>query len=175
MSANISGSVPAARPDADAADSEAIAPSSVPAQPSQPSQTAPGYAPGLSGLERVRLARKPETTRRLHRLRHELGKISPLPSNPTQARIEIVDAMARANLSAWTVPELSGPSAVRHADGSIYVTLISHAIIFNPSGAFRIIDLHHDGRVYFEMAGEGNLTFRQLGRDAGEPGASACN
>lgn len=133
-------------------------------EPATPSRAAPSRAPGLAelrselprpeaaGRSRVSLSRKPETMRRLHRLRRELGKISPAPSNPEQARAEIIDAMARAELSGWTVPELSDPSAMRLEDGSIRIGLISHAIVFRADGGFRIVDLAQSESVYFEMA-----------------------
>ncbi|WP_176860797.1 hypothetical protein [Paraburkholderia phenazinium] len=97
--------------------------------------------------------RKPETKQRLGRLRRELNRTSPSPSNPQEARAAIVEAMARANLSGWTVPLLSDDSTVQYADGSLQITLITHVIVFNPSGAFQIADLCPPGSVYFEMAG----------------------
>ncbi|WP_429289621.1 hypothetical protein [Paraburkholderia sp. CI3] len=101
-----------------------------------------------------RLTRRPETTKRLGRLRRELAKIRPTPSDPQEAREEIIKAMARAGLDDWTVPELSDASTVRHADGSARITLLAHAIIFSPAGAFRIVELHPPGRTYFEMGGQ---------------------
>ncbi|WP_206956657.1 hypothetical protein [Trinickia acidisoli] len=175
MNVNISMRGAAMLSAADASDSEAVAASPAPAKPLQAAHGLAELRPSLAqqqprDLSRICLARKPETTRRLHRLRRELGKISPAPPNPAQARAEIIDAMARANLSGWTVPELSDPSAVLHADGSICITLLSHAVIFHPNGAFQIIDLHHDERIYFEMPGRGTQVFRQLARQAKEPG-----
>ncbi|MGF2507673.1 biotin/lipoyl-containing protein [Ralstonia pseudosolanacearum] len=50
-------------------------------------------------------------------------------------------------------------AAIRHADGSVEIGLISHAIVFNPGGAFRILDLLSPGSPYFEMAGHGGIAF----------------
>jgi hypothetical protein len=134
-----------------------------PTAPASTVQQAPACAPGLSelknervrseaaGRSRVSQPRKPETMRRLHRLRRELGKISPAPSNPEQARAEIIGAMERAELSGWTVPELSDPSAEQLEGGSIRIPLISHAIIFRADGGFRIVDLVQGESVYFDM------------------------
>lgn len=113
------------------------------------------------GRGRVLPPRNPETARRLHRLRRELSRISPAPSSAEQARAEIVRAMARADLSGWTVPELTDRAAVRLADGSFRITLVSHALILHPSGAFRIVDLRQDERLYFEMAGNPSGATRQ--------------
>lgn len=103
-------------------------------------------------MDRPKLMRAPQTRERLHRLRHELGKISP-PSTIEEARAEIIKAMARANLGAWRVPELTGDLALHHADGSVQVSLIAHVIVFNGSGAFQITDTHSPGAPYFEMCG----------------------
>ncbi len=67
--------------------------------------------------------------------------------------------MARADLAGWTLPALSDEAAIRHADGSVEIGLISHAIVFNPGGAFRILDLLSPGSPYFEMAGHGGIAF----------------
>lgn len=104
-------------------------------------------------MDRPKLMHTPQTRERLHRLRHELGKIRPPPSTIDEARAEIIKAMARANLSAWRVPELTGDSALQHADGSVQVNLIAHVIVFNVTGAFQIVDTHSPGAPYFEMCG----------------------
>lgn len=172
MDANISSSGTVPLQTGDSADVDAAACAHPPDAP----RAAPACPPGLSELHpasthieapllhRICVSRKPETTRRLHRLRHELSKISPPPSNPDEAREEIVDAMARADLSGWTVPELSDPSSVRQADGSVRITLISHAIVLQPNGGFKIVDLHYNESVYFEMAGQGKSNHRPFER-----------
>ena len=128
-------------------------------------------SPGLTQLPKPAAARPPaaptrvkavrtlETRQRLHRLRKELSKIDPPPACADDAHAEILAAMARAGLSGWTVPALSEPDNVRHADGSVVVSLVSHAIVFNAGGAFRIIDLLPPGSVYFELAGHGGAAF----------------
>ena len=152
--------------------SEADIGNAAPSESADTSRTALACAPGLSelkgerarseaaGRSRVSLPRKPETMRRLHRLRRELGKISPAPSGPEHARSEIIEAMVRAELSGWTVPELSDPSAMRLEDGSIRISLISHAILFRADGGFRIVDLAQGESVYFEMAPKQRLARR---------------
>jgi hypothetical protein len=100
-----------------------------------------------------------ETRQRLHRLRKELSKIDPPPACAEDAHADILAAMVRAGLSGWTLPALSDPSNARHADGSVVVSLVSHAIIFNARGAFRIIDLLPPGSVYFELAGNNDAAF----------------
>jgi hypothetical protein len=151
---NTSGIGPASGADIEAAAST---------RPANTSRAPLPCVPGLSELKsefarseaaarnRASLSRKPETMRRLHRLRRELSKISPTPSSPEQARSEIIEAMVRAELSGWTVPELSGPSATRLEDGAIRVSLISHAIVFPADGGFRIVDLAQGESLYFEM------------------------
>ncbi len=120
----------------------------------------PAHAPNAQPFAvRPKIGRKPETKRRLHRLRRELGRISPAPSDPAHARASIVDAMARAGLPGWTVPAFADESTVRFADGSAQVTLITHVIVFNPGGAFRIVDLCPPASVYFEIAGRDGLAF----------------
>ncbi|TAM85165.1 hypothetical protein EPN42_15995 [bacterium] len=133
------------------------------AEPTDTRRAAATCAPGFAELKgspvrseapeqnRVSVGRKPETTRRLHRLRHELRKISPPPTNREHARSAIIDAMARAELWGWTVPELHDPCAVRLDDGAIRISLISHAIIFCVDGSFRIVDLAQRESIYFEM------------------------
>ena len=128
-------------------------------------------APGLLQLPKPTAARPPatptrvkavrtlETRQRLHRLRKELSKIDPPPACAEAAHANILAAMARAGLSGWTLPALSDPANPRHADGSVVVSLVSHAIVFNAGGAFRIIDLLPPGSVYFELAGHGGAAF----------------
>ncbi len=116
----------------------------------------PRQPPAMDVLKR---RRKPETQQRLHRLRKALAEISPAPSSPEQAWTEILKAMARADLAGWTLPALSDDAAICHADGSVEIGLISHAIVFNPSGAFRITDVLPPGSLYFEMAGCGGIAF----------------
>ncbi|WP_439894177.1 hypothetical protein ACS7SF_21640 (plasmid) [Ralstonia sp. 25C] len=108
---------------------------------------------------RVKAVRTLETRQRLHRLRKELSKIDPPPACAEAAHADILAAMARAGLGNWTLPALSEPDNPRHADGSVVVSLVSHAIVFNASGAFRIIDLLPPGSVYFELAGHGGAAF----------------
>ncbi|WP_316667431.1 hypothetical protein [Ralstonia psammae] len=103
--------------------------------------------------------RTPETRQRLHRLRKELSKIAPAPACAEDAHADILAAMARAGLSGWTLPALSDPANPRHADGSVVVSLVSHTIVFNAGGAFRIIDLLPPGSVYFELAGHDGAAF----------------
>ncbi|MBW0447162.1 hypothetical protein EN871_23965 [bacterium M00.F.Ca.ET.228.01.1.1] len=114
---------------------------------------------GARPIDRPKLMRTPQTRERLHRLRHELGKIDPAPSTAQEAHAEVVKAMARANLGAWRVPELTAESAFCHPDGSVEVSLIAHVIVFNTSGAFRIVDTHPPGALYFEMCGRGGAAF----------------
>ncbi|CAJ0693402.1 hypothetical protein LMG18091_01778 [Ralstonia wenshanensis] len=128
-------------------------------------------APGLTQLPRPAAARQPaaparvkalrtlETRQRLHRLRKELGKIDPPPACAQDAHADILAAMARAGLGGWTLPALTDPANPRHADGSVTVSLVSHAIVFNAGGAFRIIDLLPPGSVYFELAGRDGAAF----------------
>lgn len=110
-------------------------------------------------MDRPKMMRTPLTRERLHRLRHELGKISPSPSTIEQARAEIIKAMARANLAAWRVPGLTGESAIHYTDGSVQVSLIAHEIVFNSTGAFQIVDTHPPGMPYFEMCGRDGAAF----------------
>ena len=112
-----------------------------------------------AGPTRVKPLRTLETRQRLHRLRKELGKIAPPPACAHHARAGILAAMARAGLSGWTLPALSDPANARHADGSVVVSLVSHAIVFNAGGAFRIFDLLPPGSVYFELAGHNGAAF----------------
>ncbi|MCR4469786.1 MULTISPECIES: hypothetical protein [unclassified Burkholderia] len=109
--------------------------------------------------DRPTMMRTPLTRERLHRLRQELGKISPSPSTIDEARAEIIKAMARANLDAWRVPGLTSESAVHYTDGSVQVCLIAHEIVFNSTGAFQIIDAHPHGMLYFEMCGRDGAAF----------------
>jgi hypothetical protein len=96
--------------------------------------------------------RRLQTQQRLGRLRQELAKIRPAPSCPEEARDEILGALARAGLGDWTVPELTDRAVRRCASGSLCVPLISHVLVFNPTGAFRIVDVFAGQQVYFEMA-----------------------
>lgn len=61
--------------------------------------------------------------------------------------------MARAGLAGWTVPELHDAAAQSYRDGSKRIDLISHGVVFNPWGAFRIVDLRAGAVVYFELPG----------------------
>ncbi|CAJ0701871.1 hypothetical protein LMG19089_02947 [Ralstonia edaphis] len=108
---------------------------------------------------RVKALRTLETRQRLHRLRKELGKIDPPPACAEDAHADILAAMARAGLGGWTLPALSDAANLRHADGSVMVSLVSHTIVFNAGGAFRIIDLLPPGSVYFELAGRDGAAF----------------
>ncbi|MGF7192231.1 hypothetical protein JOE11_005309 [Robbsia andropogonis] len=110
-------------------------------------------------MDHPKLLRTLQTRERLHRLRHELGKIDPAPSTAQEAHTEVVKAMVRANLCAWRVPALTAESALYHADGSVEVSLIAHVITFNTSGAFRIVDTHPPCTLYFEMCGRGGAAF----------------
>lgn len=112
-----------------------------------------------SAVGRIKVGRRPETRQRLHRLRRELGKIDPPPASPAQARAEIIEAMARAHLAGWAIPALSDDANIRDADGSVQMSLISHSIVFNASGAFRIMDLLPPASLYFEMNGRGGIAF----------------
>lgn len=112
-----------------------------------------------AGVRPLTPGRKPGTKQRLYRLRRELGRISPAPSDPHEARSAIVEAMVRAGLSGWAVPALADDATVHHADGSLEIALITHAIIFNPGGAFRIADLYPPVSVYFEMPGHDGDVF----------------
>jgi hypothetical protein len=99
------------------------------------------------------MSRSPWTRERLGRLRAELGKIDEPACSPEEARRKILDAMARAGLVGWTVPELFNDTVHRYADGSLRIGLLAHAIIFNPWGAFRIEDVHFPSVAYFELSG----------------------
>lgn len=100
-----------------------------------------------------RVTRRLQSRQRLGRLRQQLARIQPAPCSPAQAREEILGALARAGLADWTVPELSDACVRRCGEGSICIPLLSHVIVLNPSGAFRIIDLHAGQHLYFEMPG----------------------
>jgi hypothetical protein len=106
-----------------------------------------------------KVMRSPATRERLGRLRRELLKIDPPPNDPHEARMEIVNALARAHLSGWTVPELTDPMTTRYPDGSVRITLVSHVIVINPYGAFRIVDSHAPRTPYFEMRGRDDRAF----------------
>ena len=103
-----------------------------------------------SGVRRI--ARSPQTRERLGRLRAELGKISP-PENAEEARAEIIQALSRAGLGEWTLPELGDPQCERFANGSIAITLLAHTLWLSANGAFRIADLHPPQMTYFEARG----------------------
>jgi len=137
----------------DAATSQALS-----AAQDSPLTTAAPRAADAPGVQRV--TRSPKNRARLSRLRQELAKIDPAPSSPEDARNEIVQAMYRAHLSGWAVPELSdSTTTVCCADGSLRMTLLAHLIIFNPWGAFRIVDLHAPRVPYFEMQGRAGRPF----------------
>ena len=151
----------------------------VPAPPSRQPATEPAPGPGpsrgpagdgptaalaprmrqvpLPGVRRV--GRRLQTQQRLGRLRQELAKIRPAPSCPEEARDGILGALARAGLGDWTVPGLDADVVSRCACGSICVPLISHVIVLNPSGAFRIVDVFNGQHLYFEMAARDGAPF----------------
>ncbi|MBN3725922.1 hypothetical protein [Burkholderia sp. Ac-20379] len=104
-------------------------------------------------------ARRGETVERLGRLRAELSRIAPPPDSAEAARDAILAAMARAGLEGWTVPELHDAATLAYQDGSKRIDLISHGVVFNPWGAFRIVDLRAGAAVYFELAGAGPREF----------------
>ncbi|NIF96708.1 hypothetical protein F3J18_15855 [Burkholderia sp. Ax-1720] len=103
--------------------------------------------------------RREETRERLGRLRTELARIRPLPDTAEAAREAILMAMARAGLTSWSLPGLRDAATLAYRDGSRRLALISHAIILNPWGAFRIVDLRAGAQVYFELAGAGPRDF----------------
>ncbi|MBJ9665089.1 hypothetical protein, partial [Burkholderia gladioli] len=103
--------------------------------------------------------RREETRERLGRLRTELARIRPLPDTAEAAREAILMAMARAGLTSWSLPGLRDAATLAYRDGSCRLGLISHAIILNPWGAFRIVDLRAGAQVYFELAGAGPRDF----------------
>jgi hypothetical protein len=125
----------------------------------------PSPAARVQGTSIKRIARGPENRQRLHRLRVELAKIDPLASNPEEARVEIVKAMARALLSGWTLPGLTDPMAAPCGAGSIRIQLLAHVIVFNPWGAFRIIDMHSPQVPFFELRGRGGRSFSPVPLD----------
>jgi hypothetical protein len=137
-------------------------------------RTQPARVELRSSAGRLKVGRKPGTKQRLGRLRRELGRIGVAPADPHHARSEIVEAMARAGLDGWTVPELDDGHAVRYPDGSLEITLITHAVVFNPGGAFRIVDLYPPTSIYFEMAGQDGREFvPPAGRTGKRPRLSA--
>ncbi|XQM26800.1 hypothetical protein ACNSZF_10650 [Burkholderia gladioli] len=103
--------------------------------------------------------RREETRERLGRLRTELARIRPLPDTAEAAREAILMAMARAGLTSWSLPGLQDAATLAYRDGSRRLALISHAIILNPWGAFRIVNLRAGAQVYFELAGAGPRDF----------------
>ena len=139
-----------------------------PSAPTAASRTAPGderiaalsplvRPPPLAGVRRV--GRRLQTQQRLGRLRQELSKIRPAPACPEEARHEILGALARAGLGDWTVPGLDEAGVRRCTGGSICIPLISHVVVLNPSGAFRIVDVFAGQHVYFEMAARDGSPF----------------
>ncbi|MCM2540773.1 hypothetical protein [Burkholderia glumae] len=137
-----------------------------------PDAPGPASAPGgsLAGLRSITAdgtrargalaALRSEATReRLGRLRRELARISPPPATAEAAHAAVLAALARANLAGWTMPALDEAEVLAYPDGSRRIMLIAHAIIFNPSGAFRIVDLRANAPVYCEAAGEGACRF----------------
>ncbi|NRF72181.1 hypothetical protein HLB44_34875 [Aquincola sp. S2] len=124
------------------------------AAPSGSSIRRSGKAPAIMSVKRT-----DETKDRLGRLRTELGKLHPRPSSPEEARRGISCALENAGLCDWTVPELSGPDATWRADGSVVVKLLAHVIVFNASGAFRIVDSHSPQLPYFEMRAASGALF----------------
>ena len=104
-------------------------------------------------MSRKRVSRSPQATHRLGRLRLELGRIRPPPGDHLQAREEILKALARAGLGMWSLPEFGEATTRRCADGSWQLQLRAHAIMFNPWGAFRIVDMQAPNPPYFEMRG----------------------
>lgn len=143
-------------------------------QPGEPAaQHSPGLeSPGLASRPNAaaqaghcaplaRLSRSLANRERLGRLRQELGKIAPVPCDPVQARNEILNAMARAGLGDWSVPALDDPTTQRCADGSYRLALLAHAIVLNPWGAFRIVDLYSQAFLpYFERTGRDGQPFQ---------------
>jgi hypothetical protein len=107
----------------------------------------------------ARAARRPPNVERLARLRRELARIPEPPCDPEQARAEILKAMGRAGLSDWSVPELDDASSLRCGDGSVVLRLISHSVILNAWGAFRIVDLLAPAVPYFELHGKDRRPF----------------
>lgn len=57
------------------------------------------------------------------------------------------------------MPEFTDPSTSRAQDGSIVLRLFTHIVVINPSGAFRIVDLHSPQTPYFEMRAANGRTF----------------
>jgi hypothetical protein len=104
-----------------------------------------------AGTVRIR-TRSPRTQVLLGRLRSELGRIDEPPTSAGQAHGLISAALARARLGGWTLPALDASSNHPQRDGSIVMPLVSHVIVFNPWGAFRIIDCLRPRLPYFEMA-----------------------
>ncbi|MEX3613787.1 MAG: hypothetical protein VB141_08325 [Burkholderia gladioli] len=125
-----------------------------------PTRRSPGSGRWRSTANaRVEPARREETRERLGRLRTELARIRPLPDTAEAAREAILMAMARAGLTSWSLPGLQEAATLAYRDGSRRLALISHAIILNPWGAFRIVDLRAGAQVYFELAGAGSRDF----------------
>jgi len=129
-----------------------------PRQPVTPSEHGPLAVQATQAL--TRSARNRE---RIARLRRELRKSSPA-SCPQTARDEIVKALARAGLADWTVPALDDAQATRCADGSLRIALVAHQILLNPSGAYRIVDLHAPRAPWFEKNGRDGRAFVMPGQ-----------
>lgn len=111
-------------------------------------------------VQPVRVGRSPASFVRLGRLRWHLGQISRSPRNPEEAREAILRALARACLSDWTIPALDDPASRRCICDSYKIQLLAHAILINPWGAFRIVDLHESSTPYFELCGYDRRPFR---------------
>lgn len=123
------------------------------AMPAPAGPRGPGEPRARSGAGPRRVSRSPHNRERLGRLRLELSKILTPPCNPEEAREEILKALARAGLGAWTLPALDDVGTQRCADGSLRLRLVAHEVVFNPWGAFRITDLHAPAVPYFESRG----------------------
>jgi hypothetical protein len=111
-------------------------------------------------LAAPRTSRKPQNQEYLRKLRVELAAISPQP-NPAMAYEEIMRAMERALLPAWTLPVLQKESrdCKQLDDGTYRLKLVSHRIYFNPWGAFCIIDKLALQQPYFQLCGAGDRGF----------------
>ena len=128
---------------------EAAAPSSA----ARAAESRSGRVSTDKPVQRKSMSRSPQGTLRLGRLRAELGRIARQPCDPAQAREEILQALARAGLGDWTLPELDDETTHRCADGSLRLKLLAHSVILNPSGAFRIVDRYAPSTPYFERHG----------------------
>jgi hypothetical protein len=158
-----------------------LSPATAPADECDPEELRPSAGVGASGLPQrdmrlqplplrqqkplvvMRVARTPQSRERLGRLRRELGRIQPPPADQHEARLAILNALARAGLGDWTVPELSAPSTSRGNDGSAVLRLLAHIVVINPSGAFRIVDTHSPQFPYFELQAANGSAFAMPG------------